>query len=173
MMRFLNWMQKEPVGAVTGVDRLLEMVSLVLAVFLPALAVVVYLEVPQQIPVHFTLSGEIDGWGDKGMAFLLAGIGIVAMAICNAAAYNYKMVNLPVRLNPKCLRQQVTLMGRMSRILSVLCGLAFVVGLLLSFAPRWNIQPFCSFLFMLIIIGVMVTIMVYTVLIYKMGRKYR
>lgn len=173
MIRFLNFIKREPVGIITRVDRALEMVALVLALFLVSLSVIVYLGAPEQIPVHFNAACEATGWGDRMMVFVVAALGVVIMAVCNAAAYNYKMINLPIRLNPKCLLQQVTLMGRMSRILSILCGVLFIVLLLLSVASRWGIQSFCSFLLTLLIIGFFVTVTIYTLLIYKVGKKYR
>lgn len=172
MIRFLNFIKKEPVGAVTWIDRALEMVALVLGIFLVVLSIVVYLKAPQQVPVHFNAAGEINERGDKAMVFVPAGLGIVSMAICNAAAYNYKMVNLPIRLNPKCLPRQVTLIGRMSRILSILCGLLFIVLLLLTNAPQWNTRTLCPFLFVSIMAGFFITITIYTLLIYKVGRRY-
>lgn len=172
MIRWRNLMKKEPVGAITGTDRALEGMALVLAVFLLVLSVVVYRESPGQVPVHFNMAGEINGWGDRNTIFVLAGLGIITMAVCNAAAYNYKMVNLPIRLKPQCLARQVTLIGRMCRILSIWCGWLFIDLLLLTASPLWNTRPLCSVLLGLIMTGLLVTALVYTFLIYRVGRKY-
>jgi uncharacterized membrane protein len=170
MMRFLNFMLKNNIGNVTVVDRILEMVSLVLAVFLITLSVVFYFYLPEQVPVHFNVVGEADGWGSKRIALILSVFGIVVMAICSIAAYNYKMVNLPFRLNPENLSQQVTLIGRMMRILSVLCGLLFITILSMVAAPQWGIQSICSLLYLIIIVCLVVVLTIYVVLIYKRGR---
>lgn len=63
MIRFLNFIKKEPVWAVTWIDRALEMAALVLGIFFVVLSVVVYLKAPQQVPVHFNAAGEINEWG--------------------------------------------------------------------------------------------------------------
>lgn len=51
------------------------------AVWLTAIAVgiaaVRYAALPDQIPVHFNLAGEPDGWGSRSSILVLAGIGLV------------------------------------------------------------------------------------------------
>jgi len=168
------FMMKNNIGSVTVADRILEMVSLVLAVFLIVLATILYHYLPERIPVHFNAVGEADGWGDKCMIFVLSTLGVVTMAICSAAAYNYKMVNLPFSLNPACLSQQVTIIGRMMRVLSVLCGLLFFTFMLMTTTPhQWGMQSVFFLFFLIVMTGMTVVLIVYTVLVYKKGRQYR
>lgn len=162
---------KNNIGSVTVADRILEMAALALAVFLVVLAVALYHYLPERIPVHFNSVGEADVWGGKGMIFMLSALGVVVMAICSAAAYNYKMVNLPFWLNPACLSQQVTIIGRMMRVLSVLCGLLFIALMLMTAAPQWGMQPVFFSFFLIVMAGMMVVLIVYTVLVYKKGHQ--
>lgn len=168
-----KWMTRNRMGSVTVADRILEMSSWVLAVFLIVLAVALYRYLPERIPVHFNAVGEADEWGDRGMIFVLMALGLAAMAICSAAAYNYKMVNLPFSLNPACLPRQVTVIGRMMRVLSVLCGWLFIALMLMTAAPPWGMQSVCFSFFLVVVAGMILVLMVYTVLIYKIGRRYR
>lgn len=167
------FMMKNNIGSVTVADRILEMVSLVLAVFLIVLATILYHYLPERIPVHFNAVGEADGWGDKCMIFVLSTLGVVTMAICSAAAYNYKMVNLPFSLNPACLSQQVTIIGRMMRVLSVLCGLLFIALMLMTTVPQWGMQSVFFSFFLIVMTSMTVVLIVYTVWVYKKGRQCR
>ena len=167
----IHFRMKNNIGSVTVADRILEMAALALAVFLVVLAVALYHYLPERIPVHFNSVGEPDGWGGKGMIFMLSALGVVVMAICSAAAYNYKMVNLPFSLNPACLSQQVTIIGRMMRVLSVLCGLLFIALMLMTAAPQWGMQSVFFSFFLIVMAGMMVVLIVYTVLVYKKGHQ--
>lgn len=171
MMCLSDKIEKENKGTVTLTDRIWEMAALVLAIFLIALSFVLYTYLPEQVPIHFNGLGEADGWGNKKMIFILPVIGIAAMAICSAAAYYPKMINLPVRLNPECLPQQLTLMGRMTRILSVLCGLLFTVLLLMTAGPHWGIQSVCFPFFLIITGSLLVVPLIYSILIQKVGKQ--
>lgn len=169
----IHFRMKNNIGSVTVTDRILEMAALALAVFLVVLAVALYHYLPERIPVHFNSVGEADGRGGKGMIFMLSALGVVAMAICSAAAYNYKMVNLPFSLNPACLSQQVTIIGRMMRVLSVLCGLLFIALMLMTTVPQWGMQSVFFSFFLIVMTSMTVVLIVYTVWVYKKGRQYR
>lgn len=167
----IHWITKNNLGMVTSTDRMLEMASLVLGIFLVALAFVLHRHLPDLVPVHFNALGEADRWGDKDAIFELLAFGMAIMAICSVAAYNYKMVNLPFFLNPACLAQQATIIGRMMRILSVLCGLLFVVLMLMTAIPQWGMRSVLVFLLWAIVAGITVVLIVYTVWIYRKGRR--
>ena len=169
----IHFRMKNNIGSVTVVDRILEMASLVLAVFLIVLAVALYRYLPEQIPIHFNAAGEPDGWGGKSFIYALPALGVATMAICSVAAYNYKMVNLPFRLNPACLPQQVTLIGRMTRIISLLSGLLFIALMLMTAAPQWGMQAVFFPFFLIVIAGMVVVLIIYAVLVYKKGRQYQ
>lgn len=168
----MHFIMKNNIGSVTVVDRMLEIASLVLAIFLIVLAVALHHYLPEHIPIHFNAVGEADGWGDKSTIFVLSALGVVTMAICSLAAYNYKMVNLPFPLNPACLSQQVTIIGRMMRILSVLCGLLFCALLLLTTVPQWGMQSVFFPSFLIVMAAMIVVLIIYAVLVYKKGRNY-
>ena len=55
---------------------------------------------------------------------------LVGMIICASAAYNRKLVNLPIRLKPEVFYRQIGLIGRMCRIMTIVLGFFWLAGLL-------------------------------------------
>ena len=86
--------KKKPV---TLSDRLLELVAAAVAVCLLILTGVLYSKAPDTVPSHFNFAGEIDGWSGKEVYWIIALVFVVMMVICASAAYNRKLVNLPIR----------------------------------------------------------------------------
>lgn len=123
--RFLIWINKDGVP-VTVVDRILEVIALVLTLVLIAAFIVFYVHAPEQVPSRFSLSGEVTSWGTKETCFIFMVSGILGSFLCLLAAYNYKYIHIPVRIRPECRMRQLMLMGRMSRILAVLLNLLFL-----------------------------------------------
>ena len=119
--------KKKPI---TLSDRLLELVSAAMAVCMLVFTGVLYSKAPDTIPTHFNLAMEVDAWGGKSVYWILAGIMLVGMAICASAAYNRKLVNLPVRLKPAVLYRQIGLISRMCRIMTLTFSLIWLAVLL-------------------------------------------
>ena len=119
--------KKKPI---TQSDRLLELVSAAMAVCMLVFTGVLYSKAPDTIPTHFNLAMEADAWGGKSVYWILAGIMLVGMAICASAAYNRKLVNLPVRLKPAVLYRQIGLISRMCRIMTLTFSLIWLAVLL-------------------------------------------
>lgn len=119
--------KKKPI---TLSDRLLELVAVAMAVCMLVFTGVLYSKAPDTIPTHFNLAMEADAWGGKSVYWILAGIMLVGMAICASAAYNRKLVNLPVRLKPAVLYRQIGLISRMCRIMTLTFSLVWLAVLL-------------------------------------------
>ena len=119
--------KKKPI---TLSDRLLELVAAAMAVCMLVFTGVLYSKAPDTIPKHFNLAMEADAWGGKSVYWILAGIMLVGMAICASAAYNRKLVNLPVRLKPAVLYRQIGLISRMCRIMTLTFSLIWLAVLL-------------------------------------------
>lgn len=111
-------------------DRLLELMALAMGVLLLVLTGVLYSKAPDTVPTHFNFSGDVDSWGSKSFYWILAGVMLVGMVICASAAYNRKMVNLPIRLKPEVFYHQIGLIGRMCRVMTLAFGLIWLSVLL-------------------------------------------
>ncbi|WP_125099039.1 DUF1648 domain-containing protein [Leucobacter chromiireducens] len=76
------------------VTRVLRWVAVGVMVLTIAAALLSYPSLPEEVPVHFGLSGEPDAWGPKSSIFLLVGIGAavvfgVAWLSAHPAWFNY------------------------------------------------------------------------------------
>ena len=91
---------------------------------------VLYSKATDIVPTHFNFSGEVDGWEGKGFYWILAAIMLVGMIICASAAYNRKLVNLPIRLKPEVFYRQIGLISRMCRIMTIALGFIWLSVLL-------------------------------------------
>ena len=119
--------KKKPI---TLSDRILELVAAAMAVLLLILTGVLYSQAPETVPTHFNFAGDADGWEGKGFYWILAGIMLVGMIICASAAYNRKLVNLPIRLKPEVFYRQIGLISRMCRIMTIALGCIWLAVLL-------------------------------------------
>ena len=119
--------KKKPI---TLSDRILELVAAAMAVVMLVLTGVLYSKAPDIVPTHFNFSGDADGWGGKGFYWILAGIMLVGMIICASAAYNRKLVNLPIRLKEPVFYRQIGLISRMCRIMTITFGFIWLAVLL-------------------------------------------
>ena len=119
--------KKKPI---TLSDRILELVAAAMAVVMLVLTGVLYSKAPDIVPTHFNFSGEVDGWEGKGFYWILAAIMLVGMIICASAAYNRKLVNLPIRLKPEVFYRQIGLISRMCRIMTIVLGFIWLAVLL-------------------------------------------
>ena len=119
--------KKKPI---TLSDRILELVSAAMAVVMLVLTGVLYSKAPDTVPTHFNFAGDADGWEGKVFYWILAGIMLVGMAICASAAYNRKLVNLPIRLKPEVFYRQIGLISRMCRIMTIVLSFIWLAVLL-------------------------------------------
>ena len=119
--------KKKPV---TLSDRILELVAAAMAVCLLILTGVLYSKAPDTVPSHFNFAMKADDWSGKEVYWVLAVVMLIGMAICASAAYNRKMVNLPVRLKPAVFYRQIGLISRMCRVMTLCFGLIWLTVLL-------------------------------------------
>ena len=119
--------KKKPI---TLSDRILELVALAMGVGMVVLTGVLYSKAPDTVPTHFNWAGDADSWGGKGFYWILAAIMLVGMIICASAAYNRRLVNLPIRLKEPVFYRQIGLISRMCRIMTIAFGFIWLAVLL-------------------------------------------
>lgn len=119
--------KKKPI---TKSDRLLELIAAAMAVSLLVLTGILYSKSPDVVPSHFNAAMEANDWSNRNIYWLLAVIMLIGMAICASAAYNRKLVNLPIRLKPTVFYRQIGLISRMCRIMTIAFGLIWLSVLL-------------------------------------------
>ena len=161
--------KKKPV---TFSDRILELVALVMAVGMLVLTGVLYSKAPDTVPSHFNWVMKADGWSGKGVYWVLAVIMLVGMVVCSSAAYNRKMVNLPIRLKPEVFYRQIGLIGRMCRLMTVGFGFIWLAVLLAMSAGFIGMPEDVSVALIPLAVMLMLGVaLFYTLKIWWIGRK--
>ena len=160
--------KKKPI---TLSDRILELVAAAMAVLLLILTGVLYSQAPETVPTHFNFSGDADGWGGKGFYWILAAIMLVGMIICASAAYNRKLVNLPIRLKEPVFYRQIGLISRMCRVMTITFGFIWLAVLLAMSASFIDMPEDVSVaLIPLSVVLMLGVVMFYTLKIWWIGR---
>ena len=160
--------KKKPI---TLSDRILELVAATMAVLLLILTGVLYSQAPETVPTHFNFSGDADGWGGKGFYWILAAIMLVGMIICASAAYNRKLVNLPIRLKEPVFYRQIGLISRMCHIMTITFGFIWLAVLLAMSASFIDMPEDVSVaLIPLSVVLMLGVVMFYTLKIWWIGR---
>ena len=160
--------KKKPI---TLSDRILELVAAALAVLLLILTGVLYSQAPETVPTHFNFAGDADGWEGKGFYWILAGRMLVGMIICASAAYNRKLVNLPIRLKEPVFYRQIGLISRMCRIMTITFGFIWLAVLLAMSASFIGMSESVAVaLIPLSVVLMLGVVMFYTLKIWWIGR---
>ena len=160
--------KKKPI---TLSDRLLELVAAAMAVCLLVLTGVLYSKAPDTVPSHFNFAGEIDGWSGKEVYWILAVVFLVMMIICASAAYNRKLVNLPIRLKEAVFYRQIGLISRMCRIMTLVSGVIWLSVLLAMSADIVGLSPEVAVSFIPVAVVLMLgVVLFYTLKIWWIGR---
>ena len=160
--------KKKPI---TLSDRILELVAAAMAVLLLILTGVLYSQAPETVPTHFNFAGDADGWEGKGFYWILAGIMLVGMIICASAAYNRKLVNLPIRLKEPVFYRQIGLISRMCRVMTITFGFIWLAVLLAMSASFIGMSESVAVaLIPLSVVLMLGVVMFYTLKIWWIGR---
>jgi len=160
--------KKKPI---TLSDRLLELVAAAMAVCLLVLTGVFYSKAPDTVPSHFNLAMEADAWSGKEVYWIMAALFVMIMLISASAAYNRKLVNLPIRLKPAVFYRQIGLISRMCRIMTIGFGFIWLAVLLAMSADIVGLPPEVAVSFIpMAVILILGVVLFYTLKIWWIGR---
>lgn len=110
-----------------GLDRFCESVAIFALIAGIVLIFQVWSGLPQTIPTHFDASGNPDGWGDKGMIWLLPAIGIVMIPLMLFLRRVPWLSNTPIKITEQNAEYQYGLIVRLLSILASIVSLLFFV----------------------------------------------
>ncbi len=111
----------------TKFDKALEQISWCLLLVLWMFTLKNYTNLPQTIPTHFSLSGEVDGYGGKETLFILP---IIATLICVGFTILNKyphIFNYPTEITEENAYRQYQIATRLLRWLKVIIVLTFSI----------------------------------------------
>ncbi len=140
-------------------DYVLEGTSLWLLIAICAYAWLVYNSLPETIPTHFNIQGQVDGYGGKGSVFILPALAILmytGLSILNRFPHIF---NYPVAITSENALRQYTLATRLIRIIKT--SVMVVFSLILILTTRQNLFGIHSGLLIPVILILMFAPIVY------------
>ncbi len=112
-------------------DKIYNFITFGLVVFVVIYSIVIYYQLPDRIPTHFDLSGEIDGYGSRS-TFLVLGCITVFLAISFLVlSTKPQLFNYPLKLTDENKEKQYELAVSMLRQINTLVTL-FMVYIIVS-----------------------------------------
>lgn len=117
----------------TTADKITEVAGYIALGLLWAIAIYIYNNTPDVVPVHFNLKGEADGYGDRKTVFFPAILCTFFMLIFTELNKRPEMMNLPVEITPQNAKRQYTLATRMMRWLKIILIVIFILIELYSY----------------------------------------
>lgn len=84
-----------------------------------------YNHLPETIPSHFNIQGEVDGYGDKSTIFILLLLHVGITALLNWVGNHPEQHNYPIAITDENRAQQYKLSSLLVQRLNVILGLLF------------------------------------------------
>jgi len=107
-------------------DRVLEAIAIIALMYGIVEVCLNWSTLPQQIPTHFNASGQADGWGPKGMIWLLPALSVVMIPALLFLRRFPWMSNVPIRITEENALHQYGLIVRLLSLLACIVSLLFL-----------------------------------------------
>ncbi len=127
---FKNRPKLKPIS--TKIDLILEIAAFLFFLAIWLLPVLMFQSLPETIPTHYNLKGEIDDWGSKTTIFILPAIGLVLFIGLTVLNKYPHIFNYPSEITEENALQQYSMATRWIRIIKLIVVLLF-------FAIEWQI----------------------------------
>lgn len=126
MMMFDSTRPRIPVHA-DRFDVLLEVVAAVVLLYAVVHLAVSYGQLPDRIPIHFSASGQPDGWAAPSSLVLLTGVQVFLYAMLTGIGFMPPWwYNIPWKITEENAERQYRLVRRMLRMMKVFILLLFL-----------------------------------------------
>lgn len=130
-------------------DRVLDGCGIAALVLLVGGTLWLWPSLPERIPLHFGLDGQANGWGGRGMLFLLPALGVGLFGLLTVLARVPHLYNYPFAITPENAPRQYRLARRLIlavrfwavTLLAVLVGEISQVALDPAARLRWWSLP--------------------------------
>ena len=155
-------------------DRVLELIALILFIVAWMVTLYIYQKTNGQIPTHFNMNGVATQWSSKDSIWGISLVFSLSCLISATAAYNHKLVNLPIRLKAEVLERQLFLIARMCRCMTILLSVLWISALVSIAGKLMSVN---SEAVELLLRGSLILLFIpaiyYTLKIWWIGRGYR
>lgn len=154
--------------SLTHWDYILEATSLWLLVATFLYTWISYQNLPDSIPSHYNLKGEVDDYGNKALIFVLPAISMLLYGLLTVLGFFPQVFNYPVSITQSNALKQYTLATKALRVLKISLTTTFALIL-------WKVaNPGTSF-FPTVIIAPLILVLVLTpvVVLIRLSFKYK
>ncbi len=109
-------------------DKTIEVIGFIGLLLLIGIPIIYYGKLPENIPTHFDLNGQADGFGSRGMIWILPAIGVltyIGLFFLNKYPHVF---NYPQKVTPENAERLYRIATKMTRILNTLivCFSAYI-----------------------------------------------
>ena len=111
---------REVAPPATSLEKQFKLVNTVLIIAMAVYAITNFASLPAEIPMHFNAKGEVDGWGNKAVLFVVPGCAVFLFFMMNIiGTLKPSSYNFPVPLTKENAKQQVNLAREMMQGLNL------------------------------------------------------
>lgn len=152
----------------TALDYGLEIISAMVLVASWVYLLMIFSDIPDQVPTHFELSGEPNGFGSKGTLIAILGMSTWIFVLFNILCRFPHIFNYPVKITAENAKKQYTLGCRLLRLIAFVLVIGFSITIAHAILVAQNLESNLSLPAMLfILLGVFGSIGWYMVLAFK------
>jgi uncharacterized membrane protein len=109
----------------TTTDKVVEALARIALIAFWIYAAIIFTRLPDTIPVHFNLAGEVDNYGSKWMVLILPVLATALFAGLTVLNWYPHIFNYPVQITDENARQQYTSATRLIRYLKLAVVIIF------------------------------------------------
>lgn len=127
--------------SLTRCDYILEATSLWLLVASFLYTWISYQNLPESIPSHYNIKGEVDDYGNKAIIFVLPAISLVLHVLLTVLSFFPQLFNYPVSITQANALKQYTLATKALRVLKISLTTTFALILWTVVNPGSSFFP--------------------------------
>lgn len=148
----------------TVLDRFLNLAGWFFLTLLWGTAFYLYHSLPEIIPTHFNIKGEVDSYGCKSILFILPAIVSIVFFVSIILTRFPHSFNYPVKITEENASRQYALANKLIRIMNIDITIVFLIVLIfMSNYPAGENSKFSVLLLPLIIAFTTVPVLVYLI----------
>lgn len=163
-------MEKRPIIRIekSAWDKLLEIAGFAAVGAAWVFAIVAYSSLPETIPTHFDFSGAVNGYGGKGMLFLLPSISFVLYIGMYLLNRRPDIFNYPQKITEENAATMYSIATKMIRVINFIISVVFLAIEFISIdAASSNSSTIGAWVIMLLIIVIFAPVVWYARKLFK------
>jgi uncharacterized membrane protein len=109
------------------IDKLLFITSGVVMLLTFIYPAIYYNQLPEEIPIHYNFSGEVDRYGAKDSIWFLPILGLLAFVGLNYIASNPHLFNYSEKITPENATKQYKSAARLMQVTALIISILFLI----------------------------------------------